>query len=420
MSEKVVVGTFILIGVLVLCGFISLGGSSGIGGASQWWLLAAIVLAILLTVQGVRKAKEKAKEQGEVRQAQLPIQQATRDLYQRTGIPAKVMETGHTEKESSMSHQQYETLRVEAVVVGMRHGASFFHNVFGGAGVWNCRIVARVFPGAGESYICDFEDFIRVNSVPLEQLNNDAVNLRDAMAALNRLDLRLVSQGWEHDSNGPFWYSYCYMRPGTDAMHQQRRCVDALTIDPKKSTTYNNKGASLNDRGRYEEALTYFDEAIQFDPRDASAYNNKGYSLSKLGRDAEAVEVYEEAIRRNPRHGGYYINIATSYKSLDRYEDALRAFTRASALQPEAIGVYVDICNILRRLGRYEETVRVASEGIRLDPRCAGLYASRGSAFASLERYEEALRDYNEAVRLDPGETGISDERDMLLEKLGR
>jgi tetratricopeptide (TPR) repeat protein len=42
------------------------------------------------------------------------------------------------------------------------------------------------------------------------------------------------------------------------------------------------KGYALNNLGKYEEAIQYFDKALQIDPNDTDALRGKGYALDKL------------------------------------------------------------------------------------------------------------------------------------------
>ena len=51
-----------------------------------------------------------------------------------------------------------------------------------------------------------------------------------------------------------------------------------------------NKGYSLNESKRYEEAILCFDAAIRLNPEESMAWSNKGDSLKKLGRDEEAEQ----------------------------------------------------------------------------------------------------------------------------------
>ena len=52
----------------------------------------------------------------------------------------------------------------------------------------------------------------------------------------------------------------------------------------------NNKGIALNNLGRYEEAIEYYDRALAIDPTLVESLSNKGASLHSLAR-------YEEAVR---------------------------------------------------------------------------------------------------------------------------
>ena len=56
-----------------------------------------------------------------------------------------------------------------------------------------------------------------------------------------------------------------------------------------------NKGNSLAQLERHEEAIGCYDEAIRLNPEDYITWNNKGRSLKELGRDDEAEECFAKA-----------------------------------------------------------------------------------------------------------------------------
>lgn len=66
-------------------------------------------------------------------------------------------------------------------------------------------------------------------------------------------------------------------------------------IDPANPETWHNKGNALNSLGKFEEALSCFDKALEINPNYAEAWNNKGLALGKLGRYQEALECYDKA-----------------------------------------------------------------------------------------------------------------------------
>ncbi|NQV39129.1 MAG: tetratricopeptide repeat protein, partial [Nitrosopumilus sp.] len=65
--------------------------------------------------------------------------------------------------------------------------------------------------------------------------------------------------------------------------------------DPNDADVWNNKGDSLDSLGKYEEAITSYDKAIEIDPNDADVWNNKGDSMDSLGNNDEAKKCYDKS-----------------------------------------------------------------------------------------------------------------------------
>ena len=57
---------------------------------------------------------------------------------------------------------------------------------------------------------------------------------------------------------------------------------------------------SLNNLGKFEEALKSFDKAIELDQNYAAVYNHKGWTLTKMGKFHEAIPFYDKAIALDP------------------------------------------------------------------------------------------------------------------------
>lgn len=64
-----------------------------------------------------------------------------------------------------------------------------------------------------------------------------------------------------------------------------------------------HEGQDLALRGRYEEAIESYDNAINLRPKDAKAYNNKGKCLYELGRLEESRIALEKAVKLRPYYG---------------------------------------------------------------------------------------------------------------------
>ena len=63
----------------------------------------------------------------------------------------------------------------------------------------------------------------------------------------------------------------------------------------------NEKGDSLFQEGKYDEAISYYDKAISIDPNNIYAYTAKGNVLYWLGKYDEAISYYDKGLAINPK-----------------------------------------------------------------------------------------------------------------------
>jgi len=95
----------------------------------------------------------------------------------------------------------------------------------------------------------------------------------------------------------------------------------ALAVSPS-AIAHRSLGVVLDERGRYDEAIVHFGEALRINPRLAYAQNNWGIVLARQGRWTEAVQHYEEALRIDPRYAEAHLNLAVALQRLGRYAEA--------------------------------------------------------------------------------------------------
>ncbi|MAE18023.1 hypothetical protein CMK12_03620 [Candidatus Poribacteria bacterium] len=77
-----------------------------------------------------------------------------------------------------------------------------------------------------------------------------------------------------------------------------------------------NRGPTLTDLGRQDEAVMSYNSAIQLKPDYAEAYYNRGNALQELGRLREAVEDYRKAISIDPQNSLFWAGYAESLQSM--------------------------------------------------------------------------------------------------------
>jgi hypothetical protein len=104
--------------------------------------------------------------------------------------------------------------------------------------------------------------------------------------------------------------------------------VHALIASPS-AVAHSSLGVVLDDRGRADEAMAHFGQALLINPRLAHAQNNWGIALARQGKWTEAVQHYEEALRLSPNYAEAHLNMAAALQRSGRYADAQRHMDQA-------------------------------------------------------------------------------------------
>ncbi len=112
-----------------------------------------------------------------------------------------------------------------------------------------------------------------------------------------------------------------------------------LELDP--FTAHYKKGRSSARLGGYEEALAYYDRALELDSQNSAAYRYKGSALDALGRYVEALECYDRALELDSGNCIVYFNKGNSLELLGRHKEAFRHYSKAMDLDPVSVYNYI-------------------------------------------------------------------------------
>ncbi len=82
--------------------------------------------------------------------------------------------------------------------------------------------------------------------------------------------------------------------------------------------------------GRYQEAIAYYDKALEIDLRLAEAWYNKGVALGEEGRHRQAVDCYDKARAIDDRFLEVWYKRAISLDALGRHEEAIASYREAT------------------------------------------------------------------------------------------
>ena len=179
-------------------------------------------------------------------------------------------------------------------------------------------------------------------------------------------------------------------------------------------------GVNLDYLGLLEQAIIFWDKAIEIKPDYYQAWYNRGISLRNLGRNEEAIASYDQAIEIKPDYYEALYNRSNALGDLGRYEDAIASYGKVLKIKPDLEPAWYNQGKSLSYLGRYEEAIACWDKAIEFKPDDHQTSNNRGNALGHLGRYEEAIASYDKAIAIKPDDHEAWYNRGNALGNLGR
>lgn len=203
--------------------------------------------------------------------------------------------------------------------------------------------------------------------------------------------------------------------------------MEALSREPSDVRCNNAMGLWNLKRGKFETALSFFDNAISTlternpNPYDGEPYFNRGLVLSFLERKDEAYSAFFKSCWNGAWQDAGYFNVAQIDASRGDYEKALE-FVDKSLIKNwhNHKARHLKII-LLRKLGREKEAFKLVEDSLTIDRFNFGaLYEKHilSNESADLTNFKELLRDYTHnyiEFSLDYAQAGQYDDAIALL-----
>jgi S1-C subfamily serine protease len=123
--------------------------------------------------------------------------------------------------------------------------------------------------------------------------------------------------------------------------------VDALHPGAIRTLT-GNRGRERNDLveslyrtgldslwlGNYDNALGYFENAVNKNPKRADAWVQVGYCKVKQGKNDEAIKAYQQALQLRPDSADVHNKLGDAYYYAGRLSEAIQSYSEAARLKP--------------------------------------------------------------------------------------
>lgn len=113
---------------------------------------------------------------------------------------------------------------------------------------------------------------------------------------------------------------------------------------------FSQKGIALLQMGRYDEAISYCEKALEIDPNSKVDLNNKTMALAGLGKYEDALVCCNKVLDLDPPNRVALNNKGATLASLKRYEEALSCFDKVLSIDPNDSSAVENKKRLLERM----------------------------------------------------------------------
>lgn len=207
-------------------------------------------------------------------------------------------------------------------------------------------------------------------------------------------------KGLDSVDNGHFEDALNYFEKALDYAQQYNALMNGKTnevIEELFSDAYNNLCLAYNSMYEYELGLEYGNLAVQIPPVSSVVYCNRGNAYLGLGKYEEALQDYDRAIEIDRTNSfAFYGKGAVHYDQGD-YEESLKSFKQCLNITPDDIDAFQYIIWCYYYLGDYDKGIELSDKAIEVDNNF-DIYYAKGMNIQGKEGFEKAEIYYKEVA----------------------
>lgn len=183
-------------------------------------------------------------------------------------------------------------------------------------------------------------------------------------------------------------------------------------------------GLQLVHGGKYHEAMSYFQKALEIDPKNSTAYLNRGSLFYRFDKTDLALKDLDRCIQlKGDSYNAYRIKCKIAFERSQKAE-AFDYVNRALKVAPDNF----ELSDCYRTRGKLnwdagdeQKALADFNKAVQCAPTAAPSYKQRGNLYMHFKQYEKAIADYTTGLKTEKTERDLYYSlRSQAYEKIGR
>ena len=187
-------------------------------------------------------------------------------------------------------------------------------------------------------------------------------NAQGALELYNSLIFRNRNSAKLWNERGVSLHQMGRLEEAEDSYHR------ALKIDEEYALAWNNVAVVRAHSADMVGAETALEHALEARPSLDDAQLNLGLLWIKTGRNEKSLNLHREILGGDPTRADAWNGLGSAYMAMGQHVEARNAFVRAVESNPESTPARYNLSFVLARLGDHEGALRETKSALELDP----------------------------------------------------
>ena len=162
-------------------------------------------------------------------------------------------------------------------------------------------------------------------------------------------------------------------------------------INGKTAAEWRDLGFELGKEGKFQEAIDYFEKAIELEPELEDVYYYMGAAYEKIEKYEKAIECFEKEAANNPSNAKPMSRIGICYELLNKFQKAIEAYERVINVDPKFNDAWYNIGINYKKLKRFEEAMEYFEKAVELNPHDVDAWGHIVAIYLDKNDYEKAI-----------------------------
>jgi len=188
--------------------------------------------------------------------------------------------------------------------------------------------------------------------------------------------------------------------------------LELINQELKFADVFHMMGVIMHDKGDFDEAINYYDKALEINPKYTEAAINLSILLNDLGKYNKSKEalskLQDEVNDENSKDrlvkgklANMHSELADIYKSMGQYQEAIEEYKKASFLRPNFADIRTKLAVTYRDMGDMKMAFREFLDIVHIKPTYVPARINLGVTYLLTNDYENAKEEFRKVLELD-------------------